>query len=60
MSEEEKKLLFKALSWTLSNQQKIMKHLGIATYNHICGWYDSELDTVIRDCDVIGYTDDYQ
>lgn len=58
MNEEEKKLLFRALSWTLSNQQKIMIHLGITKYDNMWGWDDSELETVSRNCDVIGYSVD--
>lgn len=53
MNDETCKVLFKALSQILSNQQDILRHLGISKCDRDWGWDDNSTSNMIDECDFI-------
>ena len=50
MNDEACMLLFKALSQILSNQQDILRHLGVSKFDSDYGWGDSSTSDLISKC----------
>lgn len=53
MNDEACKVLFKALSQILSNQQDILRHLGISKCDRDWGWDDNSTSNMIDECSSI-------
>ena len=49
----EKRILFESLSQIMSNQKKIMRHLGVAKYDFDWGYDDNYTEEIITQCDAI-------
>lgn len=50
MCDETVKLLFESLARIMSNQQKIMRHLGITKFDSDYGHSDTQTEGLISDC----------
>lgn len=50
MNDEAVRLLFDSLSHILSNQQKIMRHMGITKYDSDFGYDDDKTGELICEC----------
>ena len=50
MNDEAVRLLFDSLIHILSNQQKIMRHMGITKYDSDYGYDDDKTDELICEC----------
>lgn len=53
MNDEACKILFETLSQILSNQQDILRHLGISKCDRDWGWDDNHISKLINECDSI-------
>ena len=56
MNDEACKLLFEALSQILSNQQDILRHLGVSKFDSDYGWSDSDTSDLISKCNSMSYS----
>ena len=56
MNDEACKLLFEALSQILSNQQDILRHLGVSKFDYDYGWGDSGTSDLISKCNSMSYS----
>ena len=56
MNDEACKLLFEALSQILSNQQDILRHLGVSKFDSDYGWCDSGTSDLISRCNSMSYS----
>ena len=56
MNDEACKLLFDALSQILSNQQCILRHLGVSKFDSDYGWDDSGTSDLISECNSMSYS----
>ena len=59
MNDEACMLLFKALSQILSNQQDILRHLGVSNFDSDYGWGDSSTSDLISKCNSMSYSYEY-
>ncbi len=50
MCDEEKRVLFQALSQILSNQDDIKKHLGLNRLDSEYGWNDTRTEDLSNEC----------
>ena len=60
MEDSEVVVLFECMAMILSNQEKIMRHLGISKYDSEWGWDDDNIEKQIHECYSIArdYKDD--
>ena len=56
MNDEACMLLFKALSQILSNQQDILRHLGVSKFDSEWGWSDCSASDLISKCNSMSYS----
>ena len=56
MNDEACMLLFKALSQILSNQQDILRHLGVSKFDSDYGWGDSGTSDLMDKCNSMSYS----
>ena len=59
MNDEACMLLFKALSQILSNQQDILRHLGVSKFDSDYGWGDSVTSDLMDKCNSMSYSYKY-
>ena len=50
MNDEAVRVMFESLSHIMSNQQKIMRHMGITKYDSDYGYGDERTDELISHC----------
>lgn len=53
MNDEDERVLFESLSYVLSNQQKIMRHLGITKFDSDYGYDDDKIGELVCECNSI-------
>ncbi len=56
MNDEACKVLFETLAQILSNQQDILRHLGVSRHDSEWGWSDSGTSDLMNKCNSMAYS----